>query len=81
MKKRKKSSSGGCNKDISNKTVLIMLVIVVVVSILSLVVYMNALEEVKLKSIDDQLNNVPQNEAKGKVFLQLNSPEEEISQS
>lgn len=79
MKKRKTRL-----KDISNRTVLIMLVIVIIVSVLSLAVYMDALNRVNERQAQcgaEELTGagtpvVYANKAQGFVSLEILPPEE-----
>lgn len=79
MKKRKTRL-----KDISNRTVLIMLVIVIVVSVLSLAVYMDALNRVNERQAQCSAEDLTSkgmpvayaNKAQGFVSLEILPPEE-----
>ncbi|MEK6969262.1 MAG: hypothetical protein AABW48_02435 [Nanoarchaeota archaeon] len=79
MKKRKVKL-----KDISNRTVLIMLVIVIIASVLSLAVYMDALNRVNERQAQCGAGDltgagtsmVYANKARGFVSLEILPPEE-----
>ena len=72
MAKKKVVQKGVQKKDFSNKTVVIMLLLVVVVSILSLGIYLNALDSNNARQIKGE--NGPDNQVQGVVSMVILPP-------